>query len=129
MAKNEKPKSSNDLESSNKKDALINALNPLCADIKWMEDLINHIKKTPFPETDFEISGLARKISYELIEEYPNLFTKNNPKTYPLKELIIQCLNNTKVNKMSKENIAKKIEEEYNIQSKLMSATKNRSKQ
>lgn len=118
MENNKKPKASHEPESSNKKDCLIEALNPLCGDFIWINDLITIIKTAPLIESDFEISGLARKIVYELIIENPALFTEDNVKTLPLKNLIRQLINNIKVLKNRKETIAKAIEEAYNSEHK-----------
>src|SRR5690242_200722 len=107
MENSKEPKTSHEPPSSNKIDSLIEALNPLRGDFIWMDDLITIIKMAPLIESDFEISGLARKIVYELILENPALFTEDDVKTHPLKNLIIQLLSNVKVLKSRKETIAK----------------------
>ncbi len=118
MENKKEPKTSHEPPSSNNKDCLIEALKPLCGDFIWINDLITIIKIAPLIESDFEISGLARKIVYELILENPALFTEDNMKTHPLKNLIIQLLNNVKVLDDRKETIAKAIEDAYNSEIK-----------
>ncbi len=115
MVKKKEPKTNNGPESSHKKDNLIKALRPLCNDFPWMTDLITSIKAAPLLETNFEISGLARSITYELLKENPMLLKdKNNIKTLPLKNLILQLNNQVDVLKNRKESIAKATEEAYN---------------
>lgn len=127
MENSKEPKISHEPPSSNKIDSLIEALNPLRGDFIWMDDLITIIKMAPLIESDFEISGLARKIVYELILENPALFTEDDVKTHPLKNLIIQLLNNVKVLKSRKETIAKAIEEAYNNEIRRKTTVKKQS--
>jgi hypothetical protein len=128
MEKNKEPRTNHEPPSSHKKDSLIEALHPLRNDFTWMSDLITIIKVAPLIESDFEISGLARKIVYELILENPALFAEDNEKTHPLKNLMIQLLSNVKVLKNRKETIAKAIEEAYNSEIREKAATKKQSK-
>lgn len=112
--KEENANSSNNFESSDKIKQLIDALYPLRDDITWIDDVIHKIKSVNFPETDFEISGLARIISYEIIRQDPELLTLLDTKITPLKELIIQYLNHISISKKRKEHIAKLAEEIFN---------------
>lgn len=77
------------------KTALIKALDSLSNDVSWMKELITYLENTQIPDSDFELAGIARKISYELIKEKPNLF--NNTNTDALKELTNACQEDIKV--------------------------------
>lgn len=114
-----KSKSTNILNSSmnKRKKELILALQPLCNDITWMEELINFIKNNPFPDNDKEYLGLTRKISYILCKEFPNLLDQDNPNTHSFK-ILTESYHNQPVEK-SNENIlqqAKKISNEINLE-------------
>lgn len=93
----------------NSKTKLIQALTPLCSDITWMSDLIQILKNTDLPEDNFELSGLIRKICYELILENPELFMNNNPKTIALKIILYNALAKIKV-KRSNEIFSKMVQ-------------------
>lgn len=86
-SKKKHSKSTHGPTSSHNKSLLIDALTPLCDDVVWMNDIITLLKKTSFPDTHFEIAGLARKISYELIASSPNLL--DSDKTHLLKKLLV----------------------------------------
>ncbi len=109
-----KPKTSDEPESSAKKDNLIKALIKLSNDFPWLKGLIDTIKKAPLIENDFEILGLARKIAYTLLEKNPKLFDDNDKKTHQLKDLINQLVKNITVLKNHKESLDKIIENTYN---------------
>jgi len=95
------------------KESLITALLPLSDDYTWINSLIAIITTAPLIESDFEISGLARKIAYEMIKENPVLFTEGDTKTLPLRNLINHLNSNINVLKNRKENITKAIEDAY----------------
>lgn len=128
MENSKEPRTNHEPPSSNKKDSLIEALKPLRGEFIWINDLITIIQMAPLIESDFEISGLARKIVYELILENPALFTENDVKTHPLKNFIIQLLNNVEVLKSRKETIAKVMEEAYNTEISKKTTVKKQSK-
>lgn len=128
MESNKEPKANSEPESSVRKDCLIKALAPLCNDFPWLNDLIISIKTAPLIETDFEISGLARNIVYKLINANPKLFENDDMKTLPLKNIIIQLVENIEVLKNRKENIAKAIKEVYLGEAKKVASRKIQSK-
>ena len=93
----------------NSKTQLLQALEHLRGDVTWMGDLIGTLQQIDFPDSDFELSGLIRKICYELILENPDLFRDDNPKTRPLKTILYNALAKIKV-KRSQELLSKMVE-------------------
>ena len=96
-------------EELNSKTNFLQALEPFRQDIPWMGELIIFLNETDLPNNDFELSGLIRKICYELILEKPELFTNNHPKTQALKTILYNALANVKI-KRSQELLSKMVQ-------------------